>query len=75
MAKEVLQSMPDRLKAAQYDVADAADGYALAVKLRDALVRQAADDGMHHRAIAAAMGFKSMGNVSRILAKPDEDDE
>ncbi len=72
--RQVLAPMPDRLAAAAQDVKDAGDAYKLAVAARDRLVVAAADDGMSHRAIAAAIGQR-MGNVSRILAKPDDDDE
>lgn len=71
---QVLEDMPTRLKKAADAARDSERAWRLDVQLRDELVVQAADEGMHHRAIAAACGFKSPGAVTRILAKPGDDD-
>jgi transposase-like protein len=73
MAKTVLAPMPERLAAAQQDVAETFDAYNLAKDARDELVRDAVEEGMHQRDVARALGCRP-GNVSRILAKPDARD-
>ncbi len=66
----VLEDLPTRLERAAAAARDSEKAYRLDVELRDELIEQAADEGMEHRAIARACGFKSPGAVTRILAKP-----
>lgn len=73
MATEVLQSTPERLKAAGSAVADAKDALQLKLQLRDRLVRRAVDEGMSVRQVAAAAGITS-GRVSHIMATPEDED-
>ena len=73
MPEVVLAPMPERLRAAAADVRDATEALKLATKLRDQLVREAVDEGMSQRAVADVIGQR-VGNVSRILAKPDDDE-
>lgn len=75
MAQQVLPDLTERLKKASQTARDAEAAWRLEVKLRDELIEQAADEGMHHRAIAAACGFKSPGAVTRVLAKPARDED
>lgn len=72
---KVLEDMPTRLQKAGEAARDAEKAWRLEVELRDDLIEKAADEGMHHRAIAQHCGFKSPGAVTRILAKPRDDDE
>jgi hypothetical protein len=72
--KEVLTDMRTRLEKASKAARESHKAWRLDVELRDELVRQAVDDGMHQRAVADACGFKSLNSVTQILAKPDEDD-
>jgi hypothetical protein len=63
-----------RLEAAARAVADAESKLAAERELRRRLVVQAADEGVPMREIARRLGGGT-GLVSKILAKPDPDDE
>ena len=71
---QVLADLTPRLQRAAASAREAEQAWRLEVKLRDEIIEQAADEGMHHRAIAQACGFKSPAAVTRILAKPGDDD-
>ena len=74
MARQVLADLTPRLEKAAATARESEQAWRLDVELRDELVHQAANEGMHHRAIAKACGFKSPAAVTRILAKPGDDD-
>jgi|1186.fasta_scaffold50114_4 hypothetical protein len=65
----------ERLEAAAEAVKDARDAWKLRVRQRNALVVEAVDHGMSHRAAASAAGIKSTGTLTSILADSQPDDE
>ena len=75
MPELIISDLPDRIRKAAADVRDTERALRLAISTRDRLIVQAADHRvMTHRAIAEACGFRAVGAVSRILAKPGADD-
>lgn len=76
MPSEEVQSLPGRLLAVQQDVEDAEAALAQRREQRRALVHQVVDEGvMGPRAVARALGDKSPGLVTKILATAGPDDE
>ena len=73
--REVLTSMPERLRAAAAEVAEDAVALKLSRKRREQLVREAIDrEGMCYAATAAAAGITSP-RVAAILGTVDDDDQ
>jgi hypothetical protein len=70
-----VQDLTPRLAAVQRAVEDDESSLRDNRELRRRLVVQAADEGMPHRAIGRALGGKGTGLVSKILAKPDPDED
>lgn len=77
MPKAVLTPMPERLKAAAREVADAQTALRLALRRRDRIVVEAIDEeGLSHREVGKLAGVTGP-RITAILAgsHDDEDDE
>lgn len=68
----VREDLTPRLEAAAAAVADAKVELALAIEHRDALVVEAADEGMTQKRIASAIGC-GQPHIIRILAASERD--
>lgn len=73
-AARPVTDLTKRLEAAQRAVVAHEKALSNERELRRRLVVQAIDEGMPYRAVAAALGVGT-GAVSKIVSKPDPDDE
>lgn len=71
----VLQDMTSRLQDAAAAAAAAHATYRARIRDRDQLIVQAVDEGMAHRPVADAVGFKGVARVTAILAASHDDDD
>lgn len=72
MPSTVLEDLTPRLQAAAAAVADARGALTLRVAALKSLIRDAVEEGMSQKQIAAAAGYRSPARITQILAEGDD---